>query len=221
VRHLKVVPHGRRGRPHDHACAQTEHASARVSERTGRQTHASARHQRSSGSSIGLHLESAVADLVSKPTTRLSMGTKIPPPPTPLTVPNAEPRKPTTVTTTTRQLNARSYGKSSTRSVSSDQNLGGGAAAQEGASKRLTGQTRGEREDSPNRTSPVSSRDGSAAETTKQARTAAQAPPAARNPRVLVLLTRPYSELAFPSMQEGPASSTLATNTTTAPRAEE
>jgi len=32
--------------------------------------------------------------LVSKPTTRLSMGTKIPPPPTPPTVPNAEPRKP-------------------------------------------------------------------------------------------------------------------------------
>jgi len=56
-----------------------------------------------------LHLERAAADLVSKPTTRLSMGTKIPPPPTPPTVPNAEPRNPTTVATTTRQLNARSW----------------------------------------------------------------------------------------------------------------
>lgn len=60
------------------------------------------------GRAAGLHLESAAADLVSKPTRRLSMGTNIPPPPTPPTVPNAEPRNPTTVATTTRQLNARS-----------------------------------------------------------------------------------------------------------------
>jgi hypothetical protein len=86
---------------------------------TDRRTHAPEERE------LGLHLESAAADLVSKPTTRLSMGTKIPPPPTPPTVPNAEPRKPTTVATTTRQLKARSYGESSTRSGHSEQNSGG------------------------------------------------------------------------------------------------
>ena len=39
-------------------------------------------------------MERAAADLVSKPMIRVSMGTKMPPPPTPPTVPKADPRKP-------------------------------------------------------------------------------------------------------------------------------
>lgn len=46
---------------------------------------------------VSIHFERAAADLASKPTTRVSMGTKMPPPPTPPTVPKAEPRKPMTV----------------------------------------------------------------------------------------------------------------------------
>lgn len=56
-----------------------------------------------------LHLERAAADLVSKPTMRLSMGTKIPPPPTPPTVPKAEPVKPIMVASTLLQLNFNSW----------------------------------------------------------------------------------------------------------------
>jgi len=48
-----------------------------------------------------LHLERAAADLVSKPTIRVSMGTKMPPPPTPPTVPKADPRNPITVANAT------------------------------------------------------------------------------------------------------------------------
>lgn len=47
-----------------------------------------------------IHLERAAADLVSNPTIKVSIGTKIPPPPTPPTVPNAEPRNPIIVATT-------------------------------------------------------------------------------------------------------------------------
>lgn len=53
-----------------------------------------------------LHLERAAADLVSKPTIKVSIGTKMPPPPTPPTVPHAEPRNPITVANTNRQLNS-------------------------------------------------------------------------------------------------------------------
>lgn len=52
-----------------------------------------------------LHLESAAADLVSNPSSSVNIGTKIPPPPTPPTVPNPEPRKPITVARTILQLN--------------------------------------------------------------------------------------------------------------------
>ena len=45
---------------------------------------------------------------MSNPTTRFSMGTKIPPPPTPPTVPNAEPKKPIAVARALLQLNSRS-----------------------------------------------------------------------------------------------------------------
>lgn len=51
----------------------------------------------------------AAADFVSKPTMRVSIGTKIPPPPTPPTVPQAEPRNPITVANTSLQLNSNSY----------------------------------------------------------------------------------------------------------------
>jgi hypothetical protein len=141
-------------------------------------------------------LESAAADLVSKPTTRLSMGTKIPPPPTPPTVPNAEPRNPTTVATTTRQLNARSWERererenttpirkvspaSGTRTQSEHTKH---AQERRQKSEQLTGQTRGEREDRRRRAPSLRDADaggcGSAAERTKQARTAAQVAPAA------------------------------------------
>jgi hypothetical protein len=55
-----------------------------------------------------LHLESAAADLVSNPTIKVSMGTKMPPPPTPPTVPQADPRNPIRVTTTRFQFNSNS-----------------------------------------------------------------------------------------------------------------
>lgn len=54
------------------------------------------------------HLERAAADLASNPTMRLSMGTNIPPPPTPPTVPKADPKNPITVAKTTFQLNSSS-----------------------------------------------------------------------------------------------------------------
>lgn len=57
---------------------------------------------------MSLHLEIAAADLVSKPTTRVSMGTNMPPPPTPPTVPHADPKKPITVAKTILQLNFNS-----------------------------------------------------------------------------------------------------------------
>ena len=51
-----------------------------------------------------LHLERAAADLVSKPRRRVSMGTKMPPPPTPPTVPHADPRNPIKVANASLQL---------------------------------------------------------------------------------------------------------------------
>lgn len=48
----------------------------------------------------------AAADLVSNPTMRVSIGTKMPPPPTPPTVPHADPRNPITVATTTLHPNS-------------------------------------------------------------------------------------------------------------------
>lgn len=53
-----------------------------------------------------LHLESAAADLVSNPTIKVSIGTKMPPPPTPPTVPQADPRNPITVANKSLQLNS-------------------------------------------------------------------------------------------------------------------
>lgn len=41
-----------------------------------------------------VHLERAAADLVSNPTINVSIGTKMPPPPTPPTVPKADPKNP-------------------------------------------------------------------------------------------------------------------------------
>lgn len=61
-----------------------------------------------SNPSLFLHLEIAAADLVSKPTIRVSMGTKMPPPPTPPTVPHAEPKNPIIVAKTILQLNFNS-----------------------------------------------------------------------------------------------------------------
>lgn len=58
--------------------------------------------------SQNLHLEIAAADLVSNPTMRVSMGTKMPPPPTPPTVPQADPRNPITVATMILQPNSNS-----------------------------------------------------------------------------------------------------------------
>nr|GME10604.1 hypothetical protein Iba_scaffold10327CG0040 [Ipomoea batatas] len=55
-----------------------------------------------------LHLEMAAADLVSNPTIKVSIGTKMPPPPTPPTVPHADPRNPIMVARTLRQLNFNS-----------------------------------------------------------------------------------------------------------------
>lgn len=44
-----------------------------------------------------LHFEIAVEDFASKPIIRLSIGTNMPPPPTPPTLPNAAPKNPTMV----------------------------------------------------------------------------------------------------------------------------
>ena len=51
----------------------------------------------------------AVADLGSNPIIKLSIGTKIPPPPTPPTLPKAAPKNPTRVPNTTCQLNSNSW----------------------------------------------------------------------------------------------------------------
>lgn len=51
----------------------------------------------------------AVADLGSNPIIRLSIGTKIPPPPTPPTLPKAAPKNPTRVPNTICQLNSNSW----------------------------------------------------------------------------------------------------------------
>lgn len=48
----------------------------------------------------------AVEDLGSKPMIKLSIGTKIPPPPTPPTLPKAEPKNPITVPSTNLQPNS-------------------------------------------------------------------------------------------------------------------
>ena len=55
--------------------------------------------------SIYLHLEMAVEDFGSKPMIKVSIGTKIPPPPTPPTLPKAAPKNPTIVPTTILQSN--------------------------------------------------------------------------------------------------------------------
>ena len=57
------------------------------------------------------HFERAAADLVSNPTIKVSIGTKMPPPPTPPTVPNADPKNPITVANTILQLNLNSCPK--------------------------------------------------------------------------------------------------------------
>jgi len=51
-------------------------------------------------------LDSAAADLLSKPRINESTGTKIPPPPTPPTVPRADPENPITVATNTLHPNS-------------------------------------------------------------------------------------------------------------------
>lgn len=51
----------------------------------------------------------AVADLGSNPIIKLSIGTKIPPPPTPPTLPKAAPKNPTRVPNTICQLNSNSW----------------------------------------------------------------------------------------------------------------
>jgi hypothetical protein len=56
-----------------------------------------------------LHFDIAAADFVSNPSIRVSIGTKIPPPPTPPTVPQADPRNAITVANTSFQLNFKSY----------------------------------------------------------------------------------------------------------------
>jgi hypothetical protein len=50
-------------------------------------------------------LERAVEDFGSKPMIKVSIGTKIPPPPTPPTLPNAAPKNPTIDPTTILQPN--------------------------------------------------------------------------------------------------------------------
>lgn len=52
-----------------------------------------------------LHFDIAVDDLASNPMIRLSMGTKIPPPPTPPTLPKAAPKNPIMEPTTIFQPN--------------------------------------------------------------------------------------------------------------------
>lgn len=51
----------------------------------------------------------AVEDFGSKPMIKVSIGTKIPPPPTPPTLPNAAPKNPITDPTTSLQLNSISW----------------------------------------------------------------------------------------------------------------
>lgn len=51
----------------------------------------------------------AVEDFGSKPMIKVSIGTKIPPPPTPPTLPNAAPKNPITDPTTSLQPNAISW----------------------------------------------------------------------------------------------------------------
>lgn len=60
---------------------------------------------------FGIHLERAAADLVSNPTIKVSIGTNMPPPPTPPTVPKADPRNPITVARTILQLNSNFFDK--------------------------------------------------------------------------------------------------------------
>ena len=54
---------------------------------------------------VFLHFDIAVADFASNPIMRVSIGTNMPPPPTPPTVPNADPRNPIMVPTTIFQPN--------------------------------------------------------------------------------------------------------------------
>jgi len=56
-----------------------------------------------------LHFDIAVADFASNPTIRVSMGTNMPPPPTPPTVPNDDPRNPIMVPTIILQPNFIPY----------------------------------------------------------------------------------------------------------------
>lgn len=56
-----------------------------------------------------LHFEIAVADLGSNPMIKLSIGTKIPPPPTPPTLPNAAPQNPMNEPNTICHPNLISY----------------------------------------------------------------------------------------------------------------
>lgn len=51
----------------------------------------------------------AVEDFGSKPMIKVSIGTKIPPPPTPPTLPNAAPKNPITDPTTSLQLTSISW----------------------------------------------------------------------------------------------------------------
>lgn len=53
-----------------------------------------------------LHLDIAVEDFASKPITRLSIGTNMPPPPTPPTLPNAAPKNPIIVPKIIRHPNS-------------------------------------------------------------------------------------------------------------------
>lgn len=52
-----------------------------------------------------VHFEMAVADFGSKPIIKVSIGTNMPPPPTPPTLPNAAPQNPIKEPTTICQLN--------------------------------------------------------------------------------------------------------------------
>lgn len=56
-----------------------------------------------------LHLEIAVADFGSNPIMRINIGTKIPPPPTPPTLPNDAPNIPINVPTMILHPNSISY----------------------------------------------------------------------------------------------------------------
>jgi hypothetical protein len=206
VRHLEVVPHRRRGRPHDHACDQTEQARARVSasEPTDRRTRVHRHGTRGAGA--GLTFGERGGGLGVEADDEVEHG-------------HEDPAATDAAYGAERRAEEADDGghhhppverevlwgiQHEVRSCRTGCGWSGGAEEQR---ERLTGQTRAEREDRRSRTSPLSSEVGSAAESTKQARTAAQAPPATtyeRNPRVLALLTRPYSEPAFPSMQAEP-----------------